>query len=165
MIANLADFLRESFDFTNAQELVPLSKELELVNAYLEIEKARYKERLKVIYNFEAAEDVMLPPITLQALVENAVKHGIGYRIRGGAIQIGGYRSGSEYVIYVEDDGQGISEEQMQFLFDERRKNAGIGLRNVEKRLHQCFDHGLTIKSKPSEGTRVKMRIPINGLK
>jgi two-component system, sensor histidine kinase ChiS len=161
VIASLADFLRESFDFSNTQGLVSLQKELELVKAYLEVEKARYKERLTVEFKMEEIEGVMLPPITLQTIVENAVKHGIGARVKGGAVRIGGKRFGHNYIIFVEDNGQGMDDAKVRNLFNDKEKIAGVGLLNVQRRLIRYFGEGLIIKSKPGEGTRVEIKIPL----
>lgn len=165
VIASLADFLRESFDFSNARDLVPLEKELELVQAYLVIEKARYRERLTVESGFEDIENIRIPPITLQTLVENAVKHGIGTRVNGGIIRMGGRSCQGHYLIYVEDNGQGMDELKLAGLFNEKGgEKAGVGLRNIQRRLIRCFGEGITVTSRPGEGTRIEIRIPLTGI-
>jgi signal transduction histidine kinase len=162
VIASLADYLRESFDFSNAQDLVPLEKELELVKAYLVIEKARYKERLTVEFDFEDIDSIMIPPITLQTLIENAIKHGIGTRVNGGTIRTGGRRFHGHYLIYVEDDGRGMDEQKLQGLFSENGIKTGVGLRNIQHRLIRYFGEGVTVTSRLESGTRIEIRIPIS---
>ncbi|KON95909.1 hypothetical protein AF333_10870, partial [Aneurinibacillus migulanus] len=81
-----ASYLRVSFDFLNSGELVTLSHELELVSAYLYIEKERFEDRLFVTWEVDPNIDLLLPPLTIQPLIENAVKHGIPSQVKGGTV-------------------------------------------------------------------------------
>jgi two-component system, sensor histidine kinase ChiS len=103
----------------------------------------------------------MLPPITLQTIVENAVKHGIGTSVNGGAVRIGGKRCRDYYLLYVEDDGRGMADKKVGDLFSDKGKNAGVGLWNIQQRLVRCFGEGLSIISKPGVGTRIEIKIPL----
>ena len=83
LLAKLSEYLRGSFDFKNRDKLVTLRKELELVEAYLFIEKARYGDRIQIVYDIDDNVDCMLPPLVIQPLVENAVHHGLAVRKKG----------------------------------------------------------------------------------
>ncbi|MEF3306959.1 hybrid sensor histidine kinase/response regulator [Paenibacillus sp. GYB003] len=158
-----ASFLRISFDFLNAGELVPLSHEMELVRAYLYIERERFGSRLTVEWNVEPGVDPFLPPLTIQPLVENAVKHGLLVRKKGGTVRIRIERRDNATLVAVEDDGDGMTRERIETLLEERPSaggRSGIGLSNTNRRLKRLYGQGLTIRSVPGEGTTVSFVIP-----
>ncbi|WP_276918512.1 hybrid sensor histidine kinase/response regulator [Aneurinibacillus aneurinilyticus] len=156
-----ASYLRISFDFLNSGELVTLSHELELVSAYLYIEKERFENRLSVIWEVDPSIDVLLPPLTIQPLIENAVRHGIFNQVEGGTIQLRITRQDGFTLFEVKDDGKGMEQEKIQQLLNLRMidKN-GIGLSNTNRRLTQMYGQGLSIHSKPGQGTTVSFVIP-----
>ncbi|GMK38609.1 hypothetical protein PCCS19_16630 [Paenibacillus sp. CCS19] len=156
-----ASFLRISIDFVNTDELVELSHELELVEAYLFIEKERFEERLQIQWELNADRRGLLPPLTIQPLVENAVKHGLMKQVQGGkvTIRISGQEDGMR--IEVQDDGKGMEEAEVHKLLDPMRKGKrGIGLANTNRRLLARYGRGLSIKSHPGEGTVASFVIP-----
>lgn len=157
-----SSYLRISFDFLNSGELVALSHELELVRAYLYIEKARFEERLSVEWELDPdIEDLMLPPLTIQPLVENAVRHGIFNILKGGTIYIRIVRQNGFTLVEVRDDGKGLEEVEVRQLLDQPiRRNGGIGLSNTNRRLMQMYGKGLSIYSEPDKGTTVSFIIP-----
>ncbi|WP_019910138.1 hybrid sensor histidine kinase/response regulator [Paenibacillus sp. HW567] len=156
-----SSYLRISFDYINSNQLVALSHELELVRAYLYIEKARFEERLSIEWEIEEGLDPLLPPLTLQPIVENAVKHGLLSRSRGGLLIIRISRMDGFIVFEVRDNGKGISEERIGHLLDHTRKfSGGIGLLNTNRRLTQLYGRGLSIQSKVDQGTSVSFMIP-----
>nr|WP_323958426.1 histidine kinase [Brevibacillus composti] len=127
-----ASYLRISFDFLNAEELVSLSHELALVEAYLFIEKERFGERLTVVWKVDPQIDLTLPPLTIQPLIE------------------------------VRDNGIGMEEKKVHALLDLSVKDrSGIGVPNTNRRLTQMYGKGLSIYSQPGEGTIVSFRIPV----
>jgi len=138
MTLQLSDFFRRSLGM-DAQRKVPLSQELALVRAFLAVEQVRFGPRL----GFEddigvGAADCLVPPMILQPLVENAVKHGIGNRIEGGVVRIVAQRAGSLLRIRVENDAD-----------DEDAPapaaGCGIGLANVRQRLAATYAHEASI--------------------
>ncbi|USG68495.1 ATP-binding protein [Brevibacillus ruminantium] len=154
-------YLRISFDFLNAGELISLSHELELIQAYLYIEKERFEERLSVNWEVEPGIDLLLPPLTIQPLIENAVRHGVLSQIKGGTVHLRISRQGNSTFFEVRDDGIGMEEEKVRSLLDLTMKNKqGIGLSNTNRRLTQMYGKGLSICSKPGEGTSVSFVIP-----
>lgn len=154
-------YLRISFDYWNAKRLVPIERELELVRSYLYIEKARFGERLTILWDIDPDIHLQLPPLTIQPLVENAVRHGALSRSEGGTvlIRMKDLRDGTEFI--VADDGKGMNEDKARQLLDSAEWNQqGIGIRNTDRRLKQMYGTGLTIRSKPNEGTKISFIIP-----
>ncbi|WP_248929237.1 ATP-binding protein [Paenibacillus hamazuiensis] len=154
-------YLRTSFDFHNVDRLVPLHQELGLVRSYLFIEKERFQDRLQVIWELGEGAGFRLPPLSVQPLVENAVRHGILPRSRGGTVRIRVAEHPNYAVISVEDDGVGISPERLhEVLYGKPDGQKGIGLYNLERRLKQIYGKGLQIRSHLGRGTIVTMEIP-----
>ncbi|WP_141499882.1 ATP-binding protein [Paenibacillus luteus] len=154
-------YLRISFDFLNSGELVSLTHELELVQAYLYIEKERFEERLTILWEIDSDLGLQLPPLTIQPLVENAVKHGLLSQAKGVTIQIRIVRQGRATLFEIKDDGNGMEQEVVRQLLDAPVKGKrGIGLSNTNRRLIQMYGKGLTIQSSPGQGTTVSYVIP-----
>jgi signal transduction histidine kinase len=145
-------------------ELTTLGRELELVEAYLDIERARFEERLRVTIEVPSKlRNIRVPPLLLQPLVENAIKHGIARKQAGGEVTIHGRIDDVEHdtrqlVLIVHDSGAGTTPEAL-----ERGRDGGVGLRNVERRL--AFQYGpaasLVVRTALDQGTTVDIRIPI----
>ncbi|THF82151.1 ATP-binding protein [Cohnella fermenti] len=154
-------YLHASFDFKNSDKLVPLSDELELVEAYLSIEKERFEERLQVQWDVEASFEMLVPPLSIQPLVENAVRHGIMQRACGGTIRIRIAEYEDRAEVAIEDDGVGMDEAAIRHLFapGSAKRRRGIGLLNTNRRLEQLYGHGLRIESKLNEGTTVSFQV------
>ncbi|HZH58940.1 MAG TPA: ATP-binding protein, partial [Metabacillus sp.] len=157
LLEEFSNYLRLSFDFNNAEPLVPLTHELSLVRSYLYIEKVRFNERLTVNWELNYSGEWMMPPLTIQPLVENAVKHGIFSKPEGGTISIKLSNEANKLKVEVSDDGKGISPEKQQnlFTFVKSEQKKGIGLINVNRRLKQLYRQGLTIHSKLDQGTTI----------
>ena len=156
-----ASYLRISFDFLNTKELVELSHELELIETYLYVEKERFEDRLSVVWEIDSDIDLLLPPLTIQPLVENAVRHGLLKQSRGGTVHIRIVRQDCSTLVEVIDDGKGMEQEKaLQLLSPPWEKKGGIGLSNTNRRLTQMYGQGLSISSKPNEGTTVSFVIP-----
>jgi two-component system LytT family sensor kinase len=158
LTALLRSVLRSEGEFTT------LGHELDIVESYLEIERARFEERLQVRIEVSAAlREARIPPLLLQPLVENAVKHGVAPNRRGGQVTIGarlerGDGNIRELSVTVHDTGAGVTETQL-----ERGRERGLGLRNVERRL-ACQYGGmaaLIVRSSPGDGTMVEIRLPV----
>lgn len=156
-----AAYLQISYDFLNTGELVELAHELELVDAYLYIEKERFGDRLSVLWEIEADIKLRIPPLSIQPLVENAVKHGLLSRNIGGTLYVRVTHNEHFTLIEVEDNGKGMEQEKVNELLNALPKGkGGIGLSNTNRRLIQMFGHGLLIVSHPGKGTTVSFKIP-----
>lgn len=160
-LGSFSDFLRWKFKFNNLNELVPLEDELELIKAYLHIEKERFGERLSINWEVDETLAVVIPALTIQPLVENAIRHGIMNQSEGGRLTIRILQNNSRVEIMIKDDGVGIERAVMESLLEkEISGQAGIGLLNTDLRLKRRYGHGLQIKSTRGIGTEVSFEIP-----
>lgn len=160
MLQAFSDYLRASFDFRNAEQLISIQHELELVRSYLWIEQERYDDRLHVEWDIEDGIEFQVLPLSIQPLVENAVRHGIAKRSKGGTIWIRIRTHGLEAEVSVEDDGVGIASDKMKYLLEKHPSHkGGIGLINTHQRLKQLNGKGLTVKSESGQGTTISFRI------
>ncbi|SDD17844.1 Signal transduction histidine kinase [Paenibacillus sp. UNCCL117] len=158
-IHHLTTYLRAKFTFVFQGNLVPFEKELELVRAYLAIEQLRFGSRLEIRYHLDDDLHFLLPPLTLQPLVENAVRHGIGGKPEGGTVDIRVFRDDEGQInLVVEDDGAGMDEETLMQLHNQQR--GGIGIGNVNRRLQMLYAQKLDIRSRPGEGSRFQFIVP-----
>jgi two-component system, sensor histidine kinase ChiS len=160
LLDEFSNFLRNKFEFQNMDRLVPIEEELSLVRSYLYIEKVRFEERLQVIWETDDCGDIKVPFLTIQPLVENAIRHGIMKRNRGGTIliRISVYETHAE--ITVEDDGDGIDEVQLQRILERKADSrSGVGLINTDLRLKRHFGTGLHITSTLGTGTKVTFHV------
>ncbi|MDI4649052.1 ATP-binding protein [Cohnella hashimotonis] len=163
LLSVFGDYLRASFDSSNSDRLVPLENELRLVRAYLFIEKARFGDRLHAVLEAGDHLQLFVPPLSIQPLVENAVRHGVLRRHEGGTVRIRIQEIGDEIEISIEDDGvgmapDGLPQEQLSGVPSGRR--AGIGLANTDRRLRQLYGKGLLVRSRPEGGTIVSFVVP-----
>lgn len=160
LLINLSTYFRKTL--AQNDSFISLREELQLVNAYLELEKARFEDKLNVTINITIeAEECVLPQFILQPLVENAVKHGVLPMENGGAIMVSAWKVNDETHIVIEDTGMGINEEIIHKLNAEQLPKECIGLSNVNKRLKNLYgdDYGLKI-SREDRGTKIQLQIP-----
>ncbi|WP_449600742.1 ATP-binding protein [Paenibacillus sp. Marseille-Q9583] len=160
LLDEFSNFLRNKFEFQNMDRLVPIEEELSLVRSYLYIEKVRFEERLQVNWETDDCGDIKVPFLTIQPLVENAIRHGIMKRNRGGTIliRISVYETYAE--ITVEDDGDGIDGVQLQRILERKADSrSGVGLINTDLRLKRHFGTGLHITSTLGTGTKVTFHV------
>ncbi|MCM3761720.1 ATP-binding protein [Alkalihalobacillus oceani] len=156
-------YLQASFVFENSKHVIPLEQELEIVRSYLFIEQVRFGSRLEVIWEWDETIDVLIPPLAIQTLVENALTHGILKKINGGSVRISISRRKTEALIAIADNGVGIPFPILkQHLSDTRPDKGGVGLYNTNRRLKQLYGRGLSIQTRPGEGTTVSFRLPLN---
>jgi two-component system, LytTR family, sensor histidine kinase LytS len=165
LLVSLSHFLRQNLTATTIS-MTTLEQELAHVKAYLAIEEARFVEKLMVTYDIEnGALPVNIPPLTLQPIVENAVKHGIKNMDQDCQIHIEIHKRESSTVVTVRDNGQGMSKERINQLgkqIIDSETGSGIALYNVNRRLTMNFGESasLRIESEPEKGTEISFRIP-----
>jgi len=157
-LGHLATFFRAKLDFYNLNALVPLDKEMELVQSYLAIEQMRFGERLAVEYDIQDDIKVMLPSMTIQPIVENAVLHGISKKPEGGTLSISVRKNNGHIKIVILDDGIGISEEKQNELLNE--KSNRIGFSNTFQKLKLVKMSTFTLDSKEGIGTKITIILP-----
>lgn len=144
-------YLHSSFDFRNLDKLVPLNRELELVQAYLSIEKERFEERLQVQWEVQASLEMLIPPLFIQPLVENAARHGILRRQRGGKIIIRIAEYGHSVEVHVEDDGVGPSTRLIPLAAPIKAIPADRPFSSVMSAIYACADDGTAGIQKPTK--------------
>lgn len=159
LLLDLADYLHGSFQFENKDGMVSLETEIKTVRAYLSIEQARFRERLQVVYENDHLGGGLVPILTIQPLVENAVRHGILSKLEGGTLWIRIKSHPKELEIIIEDNGIGMDQETIDSILSGKRSR-GVGLMNIQKRLLSLYGQGLEIHSQLGEYTRVTIRIP-----
>jgi sensor histidine kinase YesM len=158
LLDEFSHFLRSKFRFQDTEGLVPMEEELSMVRSYLYIEQVRFGERLQVVWEVDDSLPVNIPFLSVQPLVENAIRHGIMKQTRGGTIWIRISLHTTYAEIMVQDDGVGMDEAQLQRILERRAEHAGVGLINTDLRLKRHFGTGLLIKSTLGEGTEVTFR-------
>ena len=134
---------------------IPLGEELEVVHAYLSIEKARFQDRLAATFDVsDESRDCLVPAFMIQTLVENAVRHGIGPEIEGGEVRVSAHCCNGRLEIEVCDTGRGID--------TDRPIKEGIGLTNTRSRLLTLYgkDHAFELRNQPGGGLRVVIAVP-----
>jgi len=155
MIARLASFLRRSLEAGDAHE-VPLGEELEAMEAYLDVVRLRFGDRVAVSVEVEPdALGALVPPLLLQPLVENAVRHGLEPSPAGGRLEVVGARRGDRLVLEVRDDGVGLPA-------DPEARREGIGLRNTRDRLRRLHGDAATlgVTERPGGGVAAVVMLP-----
>jgi two-component system, LytTR family, sensor kinase len=162
LLLEFADFTR--YSFRSAGEYTTLKDELENIERYIALEKARFRDRLNI--KLQIAPEVLsvvLPFLALQPLVENAVRHGLASKPSGGTITLTAENAGSECVIIVEDDGVGMDPARLtEDLDDAHLSGAHVGLGNVDDRMRSAFgdDFGLVVDTNIGAGMKITLRVP-----
>lgn len=155
MITRLADLLRMNLEFAGTQ-ITTLSRELEFVNCYLEIEQIRFEERLRVILDIAPETlDAQVPLLLLQPVVDNAVKHGISRMTAGGAIHISSRRENGDLKLEIRDNGPGLSNANSDH-------GCGLGLKVTRQRLETLYgaNQSVELACPPEGGVAVTVTIP-----
>lgn len=153
-IIDFSEYLRGNLDSLSRTALIPFEKELSHISIYLSLEKMRFEEELTVQYDL-TVKNFLLPPLTVQPLVENAVRHGISKKEDGGIIIIATKDTGKYIEITVTDNGAGFDMDKL-----DKEDRVHVGLQNVRKRLQIQCGGSLKIESSPGNGTRVTLAIP-----
>ena len=162
MVHALARLFRISI--SKGHELIPIAREIEHAESYLQIQKYRYKNRFT--YHFEVDPgclDYLCNKITLQPIIENAINHGLDLMVEEGHITVEVCPDGQDILFRVRDDGVGMTPEQVAAILNKGPSDrTGIGIKNVNDRLKIYFgkQYGLRIDSVPDEGTCVEIRMP-----
>lgn len=154
VVVNLADVLRQTLD-RSAATVCTVGEEVAFVRSYLALEQERWGDRLRITWNVaESAEGLTVPPLVLQPLVENSLRHGLGARLEGGTIAISIDDDHDRLTIVVEDDGDGLPVNLRE----------GTGLGNLRQRLAMLYGQHASLEiHRPPSGARVSLVLPTTG--
>ncbi len=164
LILDLSRYMRRNLD--SSRGLIRLSEEVDQTRSYLAIEQARFGERIRADIDLgPGAEGWLVPPLIIQPLVENSVRHGILGREEGGTVRLTAWCENGHLHVEVHDDGQGMDSTTIKSILSPdpvETMAEGIGARNSNQRLIQLFgqDYALHITSAPEQGTSLAFRIP-----
>lgn len=152
LIAELSDLFRYQLKASQVEK-VPLKEELDFVNKYLDLEKERFQERLEVEVNVEDnLKDELVPPMLLQPLVENSIKHGLSSLIDGGKISISIFKKEDKLHFEIADTGVGVKNKDSIF-------EKGIGLTNTKLRLEKMYESTLNLSDNLPQGLKISFAI------
>ena len=154
VISEFSDYLRMNIDTMDNNGPIPFSKELEHIKTYLKIEQLRFDKKLKVEYDIKVTGFDVLP-LTIQPIVENAVKHGICAKDEGGTVYISSEETENAFVVIVEDEGIGFDTEKV-----EEDGRAHVGMNNIRRRLSLIEGSTFDVVSEIGKGTKVTVTIP-----
>ena len=152
LVHNFARYLRGNFSELDNPAPISLSQEIEHTRCYVRIEQIRFPD-IEIRFDLRAGE-FLLPALSVQPLVENAIKHGLMKLSRGGVVTVSSYETDANYCVSVEDNGAGFDP---SILLDERKH---IGLRNIRCRVEAMCNGTLTVESTPGVGTKALITIP-----
>ena len=151
---DFTEYLRHSLSSLTASKTISFEDELKHIKTYVSLEKMRFGERIKINYDIKTT-DFYLPPLTIQPIVENAIKHGILSKQQGGTLILRVYSTAKQYVVEVVDDGVGFDINGVDF-----ESNKHLGLKNIEYRLSKMAKASITVKSEIGKGTTVTVTFP-----
>ncbi len=164
MILSLGNLFR--YNLKTREQTVTLDRELKIVEDYMYLQKMRFGSRIRYSLDLETdAENAIIPSLSLQPIVENAVVHGLSKKEKGGILHIRIWKTGEILVLSVADTGLGMSRERCEevsaAMKERRTAKIGIGLGNIYKRVHMMYEKGdLKICSREGRGTVIRLLIP-----
>lgn len=158
LLTNLSLYLRTSFK--NSDGMIPIHEEIQHVKNYLSIEEARFSNRLQVSYTIDDGLDFLVPPLILQPLVENALKHGLAEKSTNCLIDVTVKSCDDHIEMVVWDNGVGMTSSTIEAIFDESKKVGGIGLRNVIYRIKGIYHTEVGVECLTNQGTRITINLP-----
>lgn len=153
-ILSLAKYLRGNMDSLNQNSVISFKEEIEHTRCYLDVEKQRFQEHLHIIYDLQTM-DFYLPPLSVQPIVENAVRYGTSKKEEGGTILIKSYEDKVNSYVVIQDDGPGFKPEKK-----EKDERSHVGLVNVKTRIQDQCQGSLILQTERSVGTTVTLVIP-----
>ena len=159
-LGEFAVYLRGNMDSLSCDRPIPFNQELEHVKKYIYLETLRFGDRLNVEFDINET-DFDVPALSLQPLVENAVKYGIGAKMEGGTIKISSFKDDEYYYISIQDDGVGMNVDRIEDIPIKDDGRTHIGIQNVNRRIKEMSNGSLSISSKLGEGSVVTIKVPV----
>ncbi|MEO4054458.1 histidine kinase [Solibacillus sp. CAU 1738] len=162
LLGKFSTYLRLIFENSQTNTTVLLQDELKLIDAYVEIEMARFPNRIHYEVTVdESALNKKIPSLTIQPFVENAIRHGLFNKIEAGHVQLRIHEIGHSLKIEIVDDGVGMDTHKLETVLKGKESNQGIGIQNTLKRLHYMKDTTVEIQSEVNKGTSIFITLPI----
>lgn len=149
---NFTEYLRRNLSSLTDVKLIPFEDELKHIETYISLEKLRFDDRINVIYDLKTT-DFNVPVLSIQPIVENAIKHGILKKVEGGTLKISTYEAENSYVIVIEDNGVGFNND------DVKKEENHYGIDNIKYRIKNMCNGSLDIKSVINKGTIVTITL------
>lgn len=146
---SFTEYLRHNLAALTATKLIPFEEELKHIKTYVSLEEVRFNDRISVEYDIYV-KDFYVPPLSLQPIVENAIKHGILKKIEGGKVILKTYETDSAYIVEISDDGVGF--DIVNFKDDD---NKHFGINNIKHRIKNMCNGDIMIESEVDKGTKV----------
>lgn len=166
MLEKLSHYLKHSFEISDNSSLISIERELKHVKCFVEIQKERFGDRLKMEYDVDQeALPLKIIPFVIEPLVENAIRHGALKNKQGGSVRLSVKKAGEKVLVVVEDNGKGISGREIDRIekYCEREKGldegSGVGLVNINRRLKRFYNEKLKFET-GKEGTKVFFAVP-----
>ncbi len=153
-IVKFSSYLRANMDSLTQRTPIDFEKELDHVKNYADIEQLRFGDRLKIEYDISAS-NFKIPPLTLQPIVENAIKHGVNQKPEGGTVKISTREERAVFVISVVDDGVGFDVNEVA-----NDGKSHVGIKNIKVRLKEMCGASVDVKSERGTGTSITVTIP-----
>lgn len=150
-------YLRGNMDSLTQKDPIPFSEELEHVKYYCNIEKLRFRDKLDIYYEIET-DSFYVPTLSVQPIVENAIKHGVTKKSEGGTVTVSTYEDEKNFYVKVEDDGKGFDVSSLEAERNDGRSH--IGIANIKKRFADIMGGIVSIESKEGVGTTVTVTLP-----
>lgn len=166
MVSRLSNLMR--YTLSVSAQMVPLAQEIDIMEDYLFIQKARFGNRLDYEIQVDgSAKSIQVPAMILQPLVENAIVHGLDRKAQGGQVRVAARIMGDYLELCVSDNGVGMDGNTLERLFDSQAEERhdtrnGIGLGNVRRRLEMFYgENPMEVESKAGQGTKIWLRFPL----
>ena len=150
LTTSFSKYLRANINNISPNETISFASEVDHIKTYVDIEKERFGERLTVLYDIKC-DNFNMPPLTVEPLVENAVKHGVCKKIKGGTVKISSWEEEDRYIVTVEDNGVGFNIETLE------NKNNSVGIKYIKLRLKEISNADFNIESQKGVGTKATL--------
>ncbi|NDI35185.1 ATP-binding protein [Chengkuizengella sediminis] len=160
LLNHLSQYLRVIYSTNHKTMFIPLHREMDLIKAYVEIEKARF-DRFDFSYQMdEGLEDVIVPSLCIQPFVENAIRHGLFRKKGEGQVTLTILEKDESIEVVIEDNGVGMRDDILKQFEQGEINNAGIGMTNIKKRLESISGSFIKVNSEIDQGSKVTLRLP-----
>ena len=144
-------YLRANLSSLSAEKLIPFEDELKHIETYVALEKLRFNDRVNAVYDIQT-KDFKVPPLTIQPLVENAIKHGVLKKLEGGTVTLRTLEVSEAYIVEIIDDGVGFNMADVDFS-----SNIHFGLNNIRYRLNTMCRADVVVESEVGKGTKIRV--------